>query len=104
MLFPDYYLFAERHLVNHNMEMKYVRNLDDCELLCYLNDNCVSLNFKKDLEYNPENNEPSHFCELNNATHLEYDNDLVTDVAFYYRGSKVSFKYNLRTCSPKDNV
>ena len=35
--------------------------------MCYLNDNCVSLNFKKD----PDNNEAVHICELNNARHLK---------------------------------
>ena len=88
MVFPDYYFFAERCLVNHTIEKKRVNNLDDCELMCYLNDDCVSLNFKKD----PENNEAVHICELNNATHLKYDIDLTTDANFYYRGSKVSYK------------
>ena len=49
MLFPEYYFFAERRLVNHIIEEKRVKNLDDCELLCYLNNDCVSLNFKKNL-------------------------------------------------------
>nr|XP_058947345.1 neurogenic locus notch homolog protein 2-like [Pocillopora verrucosa] len=84
MVFPDYYFFAERYLVNHTIEKKRVNNLDDCELMCYLNDDCVSLNFKKD----PEDEEPLHICELNNATHLKYDSDLTTDANFYYRGSK----------------
>ena len=88
MVFPDYYFFAERCLVNHTIEKKRVNNLDDCELMCYLNDDCVSLNFKKD----PEDEEPLHICELNNATHLKYDSDLTTDANFYYRGSKVSYK------------
>nr|XP_058962319.1 uromodulin-like [Pocillopora verrucosa] len=88
MLFPDYYFFAERRLVNHTVEEKRVKNLDDCELLCYLNENCVSLNFKKDPDDNLENNSLGHSCELNNANHLEYDGDLKTDAVFYYRGSK----------------
>ena len=88
MVFPDYYFFAERRLVNHTIEKKGVNNLDDCELLCYLNDHCVSLNFEKD----PENNRPLHICELNNATHLKYDSHLTTNATFYYRGSKVSYK------------
>ena len=88
MVFPDYYFFAERCLVNHTIEKKRVNNLDDCELMCYLNDDCVSLNFKKD----PEDKEPLYICELNNATHLKYDSDLTTDADFYYRGSKVSYK------------
>ena len=70
MVFPDYYFFAERRLVNHTIEKKRVNNLDDCELMCYLNDDCV-------------NNEAVHICELDNATRLKYDSDLTTDVNFY---------------------
>ena len=73
MLFPDYYFFAERRLVNHTIETRKVKNLDDCELLCYLNDDCVSLNFKKDPGINPKNDNSGHICELNNATHLKHD-------------------------------
>ncbi|CAH3159142.1 unnamed protein product [Pocillopora meandrina] len=80
MVFPDYYFFAERRLVNHTIETRKVKNFDVCELLCYLNDNCVSLNFKK----YPDNNEAVHICELNNATHLTYDSDLKTDTKFSY--------------------
>ena len=58
------------------------------ELFCYMNDNCVSANFKKD----PENRGIDYICELNNATHLEYDTDLITNADFYYRGSKVKYK------------
>ena len=93
MVFPDYHFFAERRLVNHTIEEKRVKNLDDCELFCYLNDNCVSLNFKKD----PDDN-GAHICELNNATNLRYDSDLTTDANFYYRGSKVSYKSIFRNC------
>ena len=88
MLFPDNLFIADRRLVNHKIETKYVKDLDQCELFCYMNDNCVSANFKKD----PENGEIDYICELNNATHLEYDTDLMTDADFYYRGSKVKYK------------
>ena len=100
MVFPDYYFFAERRLINHTIETRKVKNFDDCELLCYLNDNCVSLNFKKD----PDNNEAVHICELNNATHLKYDSDLTTDAKFYYRGSKVSYKSIFFKLSPWNNI
>ena len=88
MLFPDYFFFAKRRLMNHEIETKYVKDLDHCELFCYMNDNCVSANFKKE----PENGGIDYICELNNATHLEYDTDLMTDTDFYYRGSKVKYK------------
>ena len=94
MLFPDYYFFAKRRLENCIIETRKVKSLDDCELLCYLNDNCVSLNFKND----PDNNDPGHICELNNSTHLKNDSDLTTDANFYYRGSKVSYKSIFRNC------
>ena len=87
MLFPDYYFLAERRLVYHTIETRKVKSLDDCELYCYLEDNCVSLNFKND----PENIGAGHICELNNATHLKYEGDLTTDAFFYYRGSEVSY-------------
>ena len=70
--------------MNHTMKTKLVNSLDDCEYLCYLDDNCVSLNIKdKDLESG------THACELNNSTHLDHDADLVNDPFFYYRGAKV---------------
>ena len=32
MVFPDYYFFAERRLVNHTIKEKRAKNLDDGEL------------------------------------------------------------------------
>ena len=92
MLFPQYYFFAERRLMNHTIKTWLAEDLDQCELLCYLNDDCVSLNIKKD-----RNDAGKHECELNNSTHLEHDIDLITDAVFYYRGSKVSNNSNLYT-------
>ena len=89
MRFPDYHFFPERRLVNHKIETKYVKDLDHCELSCYMNDNCVSANFKKEPA---DGGDIAYVCELNNATHLEYDTDLITDADFYYRGSKVKYK------------
>ena len=68
--------------MNHTIKTLLVKSLDDCEYLCYLDDNCVSLNIK-----NNENG--THTCELNNSTHLEHDADLVNSPVFYYRGAKV---------------
>ena len=82
LYFPAYYFFAERRLMNHTIKTLLVKSLDDCEYLCYLDDNCVSLNIK-----NNENG--THTCELNNSTHLEHDADLVSSPVFYYRGAKV---------------
>ena len=87
MMFPDYFFFAERRLVNHKIETKHVKDLDHCELFCYMNDNCVSANLKK----KPEDGGIAYVCELNNATHLENDTHLIADADFYYRGSKVKY-------------
>ena len=87
LLFPDNFFFAERRFVNHIIDTKKVEDLDHCELFCYMNDKCVSANFKKE----PEPGGMTHVCELNNATHLDYDTDLITDANFYHRGSKVSY-------------
>ena len=79
MMFPDYFFFADKRLVNHIIDS------DHCEIFCYMNDNCVSANFKRE----SETGGMAHVCELNNATHLEYDTDLSTNAVFLYRGSKV---------------
>ena len=83
MLFPQYYFFAERRLLNHTIRTVLTKDLDQCEFFCYLNDDCVSLNIKKDRDSG------THVCELNNSTHQEHDADLIFDSVFYYRGSKV---------------
>ena len=88
MMFPDYFFFSDKRLVKHKIETKLVKDLDQCELSCYMNDNCVSANFKKE----PENEGNDYICELNNATHLEHDTDLITNTDFHYRGSKVNHK------------
>ena len=62
----------------------HVKNLDDCELLCYRDDNCVSLNIK---DKDPVSG--AHECELNNSTHMEHEEDLTNNPKFYYRGAKV---------------
>ena len=65
----------------------HVKDLDDCELICYRDDSCVSLNIK-----NKDNDRGTHKCELNNSTHLEHEGDLKSDSRFNYRGAKVMIK------------
>ena len=94
--------------------------MDNCEALCYLHDNCVSVNFKKD----PDSAIGQQECELNNSTHMEHGEDLTTDSAYLFRGAKVIHikkliilqyliivlsdfenlgKYSLRSMEPKAN-
>ena len=87
LYFPNYYFFADRRLIKHLIKTVHVRDLDDCELLCYQHDNCVSLNAKKD----PDTATGKQECELKNSTHIEYDEDLTVDMAYLYRGAKVIF-------------
>ena len=61
-----------------------VKDLDQCEFICYLDDDCVSLNIKKD-----QNSDNQRECELNNSTHQEHDEDLTEDPDYFYRGAKV---------------
>ena len=71
--------------MNHNIKTVHVKHLDDCELLCYQHENCVSINIKRD----PDSGTGQRECELNNSTHMENDGDLTNDDAYLYRGAKV---------------
>ena len=85
LYFPNYYFFADRRLIKHKIKTVLVKDLDDCEVLCYRHDNCVSLNIKKD----PDSVTGQQECELNNSTHTEHDGDLTTNNSYLYRGAKV---------------
>ncbi|RMX38904.1 hypothetical protein pdam_00024957, partial [Pocillopora damicornis] len=56
---------------------------DTCEYRCYLDHNCISVNF-----YFGENGAEPHNCELNNSTSKEYDKDLVKAASYVYHGTK----------------
>ena len=85
LYFPSNYFFADRRLRNHKIKTEHVENLDQCEYLCYLHEDCVSVNIKKDTDSTTGQRE----CELNNSTHTEDDRDLENDNAYLYRGAKV---------------
>ena len=70
--------------MNHKIKTVQAKDMDQCDLLCYLDDDCVSLNIK-----NYRDSANQHECELNNSTHLEHDVDLTSDTAYFYRGAKV---------------
>ena len=58
-----------------------------CELLCYHEPNCVSINFK-DNENPPGPRAVS--CDLNNATHRKHDNEFKDTPGYFYRGTEVN--------------
>ena len=70
--------------MNHTIKTMRIKNLDECEYHCYLEDACVSLNIK-----NKDPGSTTHECELNNSTHMEHGEDLMSDPVYYYRGAKV---------------
>lgn len=61
--------------------------MDICELLCYQEPNCVSINFKYEVRSVAGG---SYNCELNNSTHLGHDQDFVDAKGYVYRGAEVS--------------
>jgi len=85
MAFPAFFLFADKRLVNHNITTVQVRDMDACELLCYHEPNCVSINFE-----NKASAEGKYSCDLNNSTHKEYDKDFVETKGYFYHGAENS--------------
>ena len=76
-------------LVDHTIATISVIDRDTCELRCYLEYNCVSINFK----FRPS--EPgTHNCELNNSTSKEHEKDLVKAANYVYHGTNVRVAYN----------
>lgn len=65
-----------RHHVIHSVD---VINAEICEMLCFLDSNCVSLNFKKSTTK----------CELNNSTFEGQKDKLEGNLDYRYHGAKV---------------
>ena len=84
MEFPSTLFLVGERLVNHTIANISVIDKDTCEYRCYLDDNCVSVNF-----YFGQNGAEAHNCELNNSTSKEYDKDLVKVANYVYHGTKV---------------
>ena len=92
MAFPSTLFFVGERLINHTIANISVIDRDTCEYRCYLDHNCVSVNF-----YFGENGAEPHNCELNNSTSKEYDKDLVKAANYVYHGTKVPVvKYKLQ--------
>ncbi|XP_068706653.1 protein kinase C-binding protein NELL1-like isoform X2 [Montipora foliosa] len=82
LVFPQFFFFAHKRLVNHNIETLQVNDFDTCRLRCYQDPNCVSINFNFSRD-----SEELHNCELNNATHQRHDNELIDKADYLYRGA-----------------
>ena len=82
--------FQSSRLTNHVIRTIDNVDVDSCELLCLLEDNCVSLNLKI-----PKIQRQATICELNNSTHVAHPDDFKKLENVIYRGIKVRKKiYN----------
>ena len=77
-------MFANRRLMKHIIATIKVVDFDLCELQCYHQPNCVSINFN----VIPES-EGLHECELSNATHRGHDYELMNRDGYTYKGAEV---------------
>ena len=85
LLFPSFLFFVGKRLLNHTIRTLQVQDLDECELQCYYEHDCVSINFKN----KANQTDRKHTCELNNSTHDSKEQDLVEEKYYFYRGTKV---------------
>ncbi|RMX60365.1 hypothetical protein pdam_00024098 [Pocillopora damicornis] len=83
LAFPSTLFFVGERLVNHTIANIRVIDRDTCGYRCYLDHNCVSVNF-----YFGENEAEAHNYELNNSTSKEFDKGLVKAANFVYYGTK----------------
>ena len=77
-------------LVNHTIANINVIDRDTCEYRCYLNHNCVSVNF-----YFGPSEAGIQNCELNNSTKKKHDKDLTKAANYVYHGTQVRINYLL---------
>ena len=71
--------------MNHNITTVQVPDMGACELSCYHEPNCVSINFE-----DRPSDDGTHSCVLNNATHRGHDDEFEDKPGFLYRGTEVS--------------
>ena len=77
-------MFGDRRLMKHVIATLKVLDFDLCELQCYHQPNCVSINFNVIADSGG-----FHECELNNATHRSHDKDLINTNGYVYKGAEV---------------
>ena len=84
LFFRADFTFWSRRLIKHVIESIKVRDFDLCELHCYHQPNCVSINFNV-----TSDSKGLHECELNNVTHRSFDRDLENIDRYIYKGTEV---------------
>ncbi|XP_029190887.2 uncharacterized protein LOC114957578 [Acropora millepora] len=83
LVFPGDFTFGNRRLIKHSIEILKVLDFELCELQCYHQPSCVSINFNV-----IPNSEGLHECELNNATHRSHDSELMNIEGYVYKGAE----------------
>ena len=82
LAFSSYFLISDKCLVSHTiLIVQHVPDMGLCELLCYNEPNCVSVNYEIQRQKR---------CELNNSTHRAHEEDLKERKGCLYHGAIVS--------------
>lgn len=76
-------VFHGQRLMNHMISRTDVTNKELCDVLCFMEPNCVSYNLVTKIENR------KYQCELNNATYEENNRDMEENHNYVYRGAKV---------------
>ena len=92
LFFPAKFMFDDRRLMKHIIATIKVLDVDLCELQCYLQPNCVSINFNVIAD-----SEGLHDCEFNNATHRSHEIDLQNKHGYVYKGAEVR-NFDIQLC------
>ena len=69
-----------KRLENHVIDLKQSSTEDFCQVLCYMNNKCVSINFRQ----TPDSS-GVHLCELNDSDKQQHPDDLKDEKEFSYR-------------------
>ena len=72
-----------KRLMNHVIRIADVMDQTFCDVICFMEPNCVSYN------YNTTSQIGKQKCELNNATYEGHEKDLQQNLDYVYRGAKV---------------
>ena len=75
---------SDRALVGHVINETEVGSLDTCRVMCYIEADCVSLNFV------PLHHTESLLCELSDSDHIQHPEDLFYRPGNTYVSIKVS--------------
>ncbi|XP_067046799.1 brevican core protein-like isoform X1 [Acropora muricata] len=85
LFFPAKFIIGNKRLMKHVIATVKVPDFDFCELQCYHQPNCVSINIKV-----IPDSRGLYECELNNVTHRGHDNKLMNRDGYVYKGAETA--------------